>query len=155
VSDGVSKGQREDRSGPALELVLRGHLAPERLVRLVLPDERGEISRKVVELCDGGANLVLLTGGTGVGPRDRTPEALSAVLDLQIPGLPEKMRAETGTRCPAACLSRQVAGTRGRTLVLALPGSPEGAVDCFESIVELIPHVLELLAGGGASHPRQ
>lgn len=152
VSDAAAAGRRIDESGPALEAVASRLLGAGPAQRLVLPDDSGEISRQLLAWCDEGIDLILLTGGTGVSPRDRTPEAVRIVLDIEIPGLSEKMRSDTGRDLPAAYLSRQIAGARGRTLILALPGSPRGAVDCFEAVAPLIPHALALLRGGN-SHP--
>src|SRR5881397_3773272 len=131
VSDGVAAGEREDRGGPACEAALaHAGIEYEIVGRRVLADDADAISGLVRSQADSGAaDLIVLTGGTGLSPRDRTPEALRRVLDLEAPGLAEKMRADTGRDFAAAYLSRQLAGVRGRTLVLALPGSPKGAAD--------------------------
>jgi molybdopterin adenylyltransferase len=156
VSDGVHAGQREDRGGPACEEALREAGVTHAVVeRLVLPDDRQRIAAAISKIADGGAaDLIVLTGGTGVAPRDRTPEAVRAVLEFEIPGLPERMRAETGREFPAAALSRQVAGVRGRTLVLCLPGSPKGAADCLRAVAELLSHTVALVRGEKPDHPR-
>jgi molybdenum cofactor synthesis domain-containing protein len=156
VSDGVASGSREDRGGPACEEALAesriGHVV---VSREAIPDVPDRIAETVRARADSGdADLILLTGGTGVSPRDRTPEAVRSVLDIEAPGLAEKMRAETGRDFAAAYLSRQVAGVRGRTIVLALPGSPKGAADCFRTVAELLPHALDLVRGERARHPR-
>ena len=153
VSDAAAAGRRTDESGPALEAAAARLVGAALAERAVLPDDAAEISRQLLAWCDAGIDLILLTGGTGVSPRDRTPEAVRIVLDIEIPGMAEKMRADTGRKFPAAYLSRQIAGARGRTLILALPGSPRGAVDCFEAVAPLIPHTLAILGGGAASHP--
>ena len=156
VSDGVSAGAREDRGGPACEAVFAESLLPHRIVsRSVCPDDREIVAGRIRELADRpGTDLVVLTGGTGVAPRDRTPEAVRDAIAFEVPGLPEKMRADTGADFPAAYLSRQVAGVRAQTLVVALPGSPKGAADCLRSILPLLPHAIALVRGGTPPHPR-
>jgi molybdopterin adenylyltransferase len=155
VSDGVASGQRLDRGGPACEEALRGAgLALEVVAREVLPDDRQRIAVAVANLADAGAaDLIVLTGGTGVAPRDRTPEAVRAVVEFEIPGLAERMRAETSRDFPAAFLSRQVAGVRGRSLVVCVPGSPRGAADCLRAIAGLLPHASALVRGEKPEHP--
>ena len=154
VSDGVAAGAREDRGGPACEAALvRAGLVHDVVAREVLPDEPERVMGTIRRRVDSGTvDLMLLTGGTGVAPRDRTPEAVRAVIDFEIPGLSEKMRADTGRDFPAAYLSRQVAGVRGSTLIVALPGSPGG--DCIDAIAPLLPHALALVRGEFPAHPR-
>ena len=156
VSDGVAAGEREDLGGPACEEALRRSGVPHEVVsRAVLPDDRQRLAVTLAKLVDeGSVDLIVLTGGTGVAPRDRTPEAVRAVVDFEIPGLPERMRAETGRAFPAAALSRQVAGVRGRTLILSVPGSPKGAADCLEAVADLLPHAVALIRGEKPEHPR-
>ena len=156
VSDGVAAGARDDRGGPACEQALRESDVEHVVVsREAIPDERDRIAETVrVRADEGGTDLIVLTGGTGVSPRDRTPEAVRSVLDIEAPGLAEKMRADTGRDFAAAYLSRQVAGVRGRTLVLALPGSPKGAADCLHAVAALLPHALGLVRGERVHHPR-
>jgi molybdopterin adenylyltransferase len=155
VSDGVASGEREDLGGPACETVLRAQgVSYEIVARAALPDDRGRIAELLREQADGGgADLIVLTGGTGVAPRDRSPEAVRDVAELEIPGLAEKMRSDTGEGFPPAYLSRAVAASRGRTLIVALPGSPRGAADCLRSIAGLLPHAVALLRGERAPHP--
>jgi molybdopterin adenylyltransferase len=157
VSDGVSAGAREDRGGPACEEALRTSGIPHRIVsRETLPDEPKQVARAVRTRADAGeAALILLTGGTGVSPRDRTPEGVREVIDFEVPGLAEKMRAETGRGFPAAFLSRQVVGVRRKTLVVSLPGSPRGAADCLDAVLGLIPHAVALIQGAGPQHPQR
>jgi molybdenum cofactor synthesis domain-containing protein len=155
VSDGVASGARQDRGGPACEEALAASRIPHTVVsREAVADEPDRIEGIVRTLADSGeVDLVVLTGGTGLSPRDRTPEAVRRTLDVEAPGLAERMRAETGRDFPAAYLSRQVAGVRGRTLVLALPGSPKGASDCLRVVADLLPHAIELARGEKPPHP--
>lgn len=156
VSDGVASGNRTDLGRPACEKALADSGVPHEVVsRETVADEPKQIARIVRMRADSGeVDVVVLTGGTGLSPRDRTPEAVRQVIDFEAPGLAEKMRVETGRDFPAAYLSRQVAGVRGRTLVLALPGSPKGAADCLRAVADLLPHAVELVRGEKADHPR-
>jgi molybdopterin adenylyltransferase len=147
ISDSVSAGTRADRSGPAVRERLE-QLGWSVSVMETIPDETSEIGVRLATLADGGqVSAIFTTGGTGVAPRDVTPEATRAVIDREIPGLGELMRASGRKATPLAVLSRSVAGTRGRVLIVNLPGSPKGAVESLDAIVELVPHVLELLRG--------
>ena len=147
ISDSVSAGARADRSGPAVRERLE-QLGWSVSVMEAIPDEASEISARLATLADGGqVSAIFTTGGTGVAPRDVTPEATRAVIDREIPGLGELMRASGRQATPLAVLSRSVAGTRGLVLIVNLPGSPKGAVESLDAIVELVPHVLELLRG--------
>ena len=147
ISDSVSAGARADRSGPAVRERLE-QLGWSVSVMEAIPDETSEIAARLATLADGGqVSAIFTTGGTGVAPRDVTPEATRAVIDREIPGLGELMRASGRQATPLAVLSRSLAGTRGRVLIVNLPGSPKGAVESLDAIVELVPHVLELLRG--------
>jgi molybdenum cofactor synthesis domain-containing protein len=156
ISDRCSQGVQEDTAGPAVVALLKQHwTAPEMPVEIwtgLLPDDEDAIAEKLRELSDQGAALVLTVGGTGMGPRDRTPEATRRVIDREAPGLAEAMRARGAERNPYAWLSRGVAGLRGRTLIVNLPGSKRGAEESLASIVPLLRHALEV-AGGGQTHP--
>jgi molybdenum cofactor synthesis domain-containing protein len=147
ISDSVSNGARADRSGPALRDRLE-QLGWRITVMEVIADEAAEIQARLATLADGGqVSAIFTTGGTGVAPRDVTPEATRAVLDREIPGLGELMRARGRESTPLAVLSRSLAGTRGSVLIINLPGSPKAAIQSLDAIVEVVPHVLDLLGG--------
>jgi molybdopterin adenylyltransferase len=148
VSDGVVAGTREDRSGEALaqRLSAAGY---EVVGRATVADGIASVSDSLRRLARGFTGLVVTTGGTGFGPRDVTPEGTLAVVDRQAPGLAEAMRLAS----PLGRLSRAVAGTLGSTIVVNTPGSPRGAVECLEAVLDVLPHALDLLAGEAGSHP--
>jgi molybdenum cofactor synthesis domain-containing protein len=151
ISDSASAGMRADRSGPAVRERLE-QLGWNVSIAEAIADDRSAIGARLAALADAGAvDAIFTTGGTGVTARDVTPEAARAVIDREIPGFGELMRARGRESTPLASLSRSLAGTRGRVLIVALPGSPRGAVESLNAIVELVPHVLELL-GGHTAH---
>ena len=121
----------------------------------ILPDDAGQIRQALARIADEDtADLVLTTGGTGLSPSDVTPQSTRAALDYEVPGLAETMRAATRAAVPTAILSRQLAGVRRRTLVINLPGSPKGAVECLEAIASVLPHAVATLRGeAGDEHP--
>jgi molybdopterin adenylyltransferase len=153
ASDAAAAGHREDGSGPAVaELLVRHGVAV--VGRELLADDREAIAAALRRLADeDGVDLVVVTGGTGFGPRDVTPEATADVIDRPAPGLAEAMRAAGRASTPMADLSRGVCGVRGRTLIVDLPGSPRGAVESLQAIVGLLPHAVALLRGDTAHHP--
>jgi molybdopterin adenylyltransferase len=149
VSDGVARGEREDESGALLERLLAedGY----EVVRRVVPDDRSEIAEAIEELTEE-ARVVLTTGGTGVAPRDVTPEATASVLERQVPGIAEAIRSDAAARTAHGLLSRGTSGVRGTALVVNLPGSPGGCRDGFAVLREALPHALGLLSGEHGGH---
>jgi molybdenum cofactor synthesis domain-containing protein len=147
LSDKGAKGEREDLSGPALQKWLEQR-GVQTSVYEMIPDEKDLISAKLVEWADNaGLDIILTTGGTGVSPRDVTPDATVTVLDRVIPGLGELMRMRSLLKTPSACLSRAIAGIRGRTLIINLPGSPRGAVENIEAVWDAVPHAVAKIQG--------
>jgi len=152
ISDSVSVGKRTDGSGPAVQAHL-DRLGWHVTESGVVPDDIPSIRERLISLADSGkVCAIFTTGGTGVALRDVTPEATRAVIDREIPGFGERMRAAGQHSTPFAALSRAIAGTRGRVLIVNLPGSPKGAVESLDAIVELVPHVIQLLSGQ-TEHP--
>ena len=146
VSDGVSAGTREDLSGPALRNLLQNAdfevSEPE-----VVPDKNERITDAIVAAVVSGADLVVTTGGTGLGPRDVTPQATSMLIDYEVPGISELMRRSGATSTPMAVLSRGLAGVRGHALILNVPGSMKGATESLEAVLPVLGHAMQLLHG--------
>ena len=147
ISDKGSRGEREDESGKAIKELFAALDA--RPVKYdIVPDEREVISERLRQWADEeGIDLIITTGGTGLSPRDVTPEATLAVVERMAPGFAEAIRAESLKKTPRAMLSRAVAGIRGRSLIINLPGSPRGVRECLEVILPALPHAIETLKG--------
>ena len=147
ISDSVSSGKSQDRSGPSVAARC-SQLGWSVVSSAVRPDDRAAIEIFLKEAADSNvADVILTTGGTGLGPRDVTPEATAAVVDRLIPGFPEKMRSSGVAKTPRAILSRGTAGIRGTTIIINLPGSPTGAVESLDVIADLLPHSVAVLHG--------
>jgi molybdopterin adenylyltransferase len=145
VSDSCARGERTDRSGPAVAQFLEKSKF-QIVSREIVPDDLSQIKDLLIRLA-GEVRLIATTGGTGIAPRDVTPEATAAVCERLIPGVAERMRSEGVKKTPRAVLSRAVCGVRGTTLILNLPGSPTGGVESLEAVSDLIPHMIDLLSG--------
>ncbi len=156
VSDRASRGEYKDESGPLAESLVCRHLHEKGFEvtceRMIVPDDQELIQQMLREAADARADLLLTTGGTGIGPRDVTPEATLAVIDREIPGIMAAVRARYREAFPAAVLSRAVAGVHGKTLILNLPGSVKAVTECLDVILPVVPHALEMIAGGD-THP--
>ena len=146
LSDKGFRGEREDKSGPALKELLQDHA--EVVSVTLLPDEKEDIAAYLRDTCDSGeADVIFTSGGTGFAPRDVTPEATLSVVERLAPGIPEAMRAYSMQKTNRAMLSRAVAGIRGRTLIINLPGSPKAVTECMEVILPVLAHAVETLRG--------
>jgi len=147
ISDSAAKGDREDASGPAVVAFCRG-LGWEIAERLCIPDDPAAIREQLSTIADSGrADIIFTTGGTGIGPRDNTPEATAAIADRLIPGVSEEMRRKGMEKTPTAVLSRGATAVRAHTIIVNLPGSPKGAVESLDSIAHLLPHAVHVLHG--------
>lgn len=145
ISDSSSRGERPDLSGPALVEALKKHNF-EIVATEIVPDDRTHIENALLQLSEK-AKLVVSTGGTGIAERDVTPEATRAVCERLLEGVAERMRLEGSKKTPFAALSRGLCGVRGNSLILNVPGSPKGAVESLEAVIEIMPHALQLLSG--------
>jgi molybdenum cofactor synthesis domain-containing protein len=152
VSTSGYHGKREDTSGKAIRELLAPPLYQVQRYEIV-PDEDEVIQDRFKRWADDGLDLVISTGGTGLSPRDVTPEACLAVIEREVPGLAEAIRAQTLKKTPMAMLSRSVAGIRGDTLIVTLPGSPKAVRECLEVIIPVLPHALEILKDRAQGHP--
>lgn len=152
VSDRCSQGLMTDTAGPAVADLLRQHWPNARVANALVPDKEDEIIARLLEWASMKASLILTVGGTGLSPRDRTPEATVRVLDRLVPGLSEAMRALGSAKNELAWLSRGIAGLRGSTLIVNLPGSKRGAEESLSVILPLLNHAIDV-AAGGQTHP--
>lgn len=150
VSDRASRGEYQDRGGPACEDWLRRVItSPLEIERRITPDGRAEVAAQLRDLADlWGADLILATGGTGPSPRDQTPEAMADVISMELPGFGEAMRAANAQVVATAILSRQTAGLRGKTLIITLPGSPNAIATSLEAVFAAVPYCLDLIGAG-------
>ena len=152
ISDRCSRGEMTDTAGPAVVELLRRQWPDAEIVSGLFPDEEAAITAELERLCDAGVALILTAGGTGLGPRDHTPEATRRVIDREAPGLAEAMRVQGAASNKYAWLSRAVAGLKGNTILVNLPGSKRGAEESLSAILPLLKHGIEV-AAGGQRHP--
>ena len=152
MSDSVSRGETHDSSGERIVDFLPS-VGAELVERVIIPDEREQIRSNLTRFADElKVDLVLTTGGTGIAPRDVTPDATASVVDYQVPGIAEAMRAMSVQKTPYGMLSRQVVGVRGSTLIINLPGSPKAVSECLEVLQPVLPHAVDLIRGGRVDH---
>ena len=146
VSDRAARGEYEDKGGPEAEAWLREVITSDvEILRRIVPDLRGVIADALREYCDEGADLILVTGGTGPAPRDVTPEAVFDVAEREYPGFGEEMRRASLAEVPTAILSRQTAVSRGKTLIITIPGKPSAIATCLNAVFAAVPYCLDLL----------
>ncbi|GJM39943.1 MAG: molybdenum cofactor biosynthesis protein [Ardenticatenaceae bacterium] len=157
VSDRGSRGEYEDRSGPILAEIIHNRTPWQVSQRAIVPDEVEAIANTLIDWCDAGVNLIFTSGGTGFAPRDVTPEATKTVIERETPGIAEALRAESLKITRHAMLSRAVAGIRGQSLIINMPGSPKAVRENMDILLPILPHALELLVDSpnSESHHRQ
>lgn len=149
VSDRAARGEYEDKGGPGAEAWLRETIiSPVEIARHITPDGREVVAAKLRELVEGGADLILVTGGTGPAPRDQTPEAVADIAHREYPGFGEEMRRASLREVPTAILSRQTAVSRDATLIITLPGKPSAIATCLDAVFAAVPYCLDLLGAG-------
>jgi len=149
VSDRASRGEYEDKGGPACEAWLRATVtSPLSITRDIIPDGRDSVAATLRRLVAEGADLILVTGGTGPAPRDETPEGASAVIEKELAGFGEQMRRASLREVPTAILSRQSAGIAGRSLIITLPGKPAAIATCLDAVFAAVPYCLDLIGAG-------
>lgn len=149
VSDRASRGEYADKGGPGAEDWLRATVTtPMQISRSIIPDGRDSVAETLRALCDQGADLILITGGTGPAPRDQTPEAMAEVMEKELPGFGEEMRRASLREVPTAILSRQTAGVRGTTLMITIPGKPSAIATCLDAVFAAVPYCLDLIGAG-------
>ena len=146
VSDRGARGEYEDRSGPILAEIIQSKTAWQVSHRAIVPDEKAAIANALIHWCNAGVNLILTSGGTGFSPRDVTPEATKSVIERETPGIAEALRAESLKITRHTMLSRAVAGIRGRTLIINMPGNPKAVRENMDVLLPILPHALELLS---------
>ncbi|MBN1368537.1 MAG: molybdopterin adenylyltransferase [Dehalococcoidales bacterium] len=153
LSDKGSRGERVDVSGPTIKEIVTATLDCQVVKYEIIPDDLEIITNKLAGWCDeGGVDVILTTGGTGLSARDVTPEATLSVIEKEVPGIPEAVRAGTLSKAPTAMLSRAVAGIRKKTLIINMPGSPKAVKECLEIIVPALPHAVDILKGTFTEH---
>jgi molybdopterin adenylyltransferase len=153
ISDGAAHGARQDVSGERMHSLISLLPDTQISVQTIIPDEQEQITATLIDWCDRQRlNLILTTGGTGLAPRDVTPEATRVVIERDAPGIAEALRAMSLQYTPMAMLSRGLAGVRGRTLIINLPGSPKAVEECLTYIMEVLPHAINLLTEGPKEH---
>ena len=152
ISDKGSRGARKDLSGPVLKEMME-KIGAKIVYEQIIADEKAEIKEALIKITDQiSADLILTTGGTGFAERDITPEATLEVIEKEVPGIPEKIRADTISITPQAALSRARAGIRGKTLIINFPGSPKAVRECLQAVIDIIPHGVKILKGEITEH---